>query len=167
MEVEMLASRRHRPQLDCLEGKVLLSHGLADPAVSVHQNVVRHFTLGGKLGGLPWGTGSSGGYRVLSFLVQGRTGSMGKVGGSVDLANNFVPTGKLPDLSDGSLILANRKGSVSVAIQPSETNRYTFKILAGSGAYISAFGSGTLTIKASPNPSSLDFIIRLHTTPSR
>jgi hypothetical protein len=164
MEVVMLKAKRYTPYVDCLECKVLLSHGLGDPATSVHQDVVRHVRLGGVLGGLPWGTASSDGYQVLSFLVQGRAGSMAKVSGSVNLADTFVPAGKLPDLSDASLLLANRKGSVNLAIATSKTNRYTFKVVDGSGAYISAFGSGTVTIKASPNPSSLAFVIKLHTT---
>lgn len=163
----MLNVTRYTPRFDCLESKVLLSDGLPRPATAVQQSVVRHFALSGTVGGLPWGTAGDGGYRVVSFLVEGRAGTMGKVSGSFALANTFVPSGKLPDLADSTLLLANRKGGVDLTIQASKANRYTFKVAAGSGAYISAFGSGTVTIKASPNPSSLDFIIKLHSTASK
>jgi hypothetical protein len=160
----MSNSARYTPQFDCLETKVLRSHGSTQHAGLVDQAVVRHFSLGGTLGGLPWGTAEAGGYEVVSFLVLGRAGSMGKVSGSFELANVFVPTGKLPNLTGASLLLANRKGGVDLTFKAFKPNHYDFKIAAGSGAYISAFGSGILTIKASPNPSSLDFVIKLRST---
>ena len=45
MEVPMLKTKRRLPQFDCLEGKVLLSAGMADPAATVHRDASQTIPL--------------------------------------------------------------------------------------------------------------------------
>ena len=94
----MLKTNRHLPQFDSLEGKILLSAGMADPAATRHHETVKPFVMTGSLSGLPNGLpGRCWIYRdVLS--VTGHLASMGTVNGSFSLANPFIPVGKLPDL---------------------------------------------------------------------
>jgi hypothetical protein len=160
MEVPMLKSRRRSLQFDSLEGKVLLSAGMADPAVTVHRHVSKAFTLNGSVHGLPTGSFVSQGLDVSSFLVSGQLGSMGKVGGTFLLSDRLVPHGKLPDLSNSLLILTDKKGSLLLGINPSHTNHYSFAIIGVTTGFISVTGTGSLAI--APNPHSDTLAITLH-----
>lgn len=155
----MRKTRRHTPQFDALEGKVLLSTGIANPAATLHRQPAKRVVLNGTLHGLPSGSTGPQGYSVSSFQVGGHAGSMGNVGGAFDLADGVIPIGRLPDLSNASLILANQKGSVVLMISASQKNHYRFKILGGTGSDARAFGSGSVKISSSHN--SFDFDIKL------
>jgi hypothetical protein len=160
MEVPMLKTRRRSLQFDSLEGKVLLSTAMADPAATVHQAAAKPFVLNGSVQGLPTGSFGSKGLQVSSFLVSGHLGSMGKVSGSFLLSHKLVAHGELPDFSDSLLILTNQKGSLLLGITPSTTHRYSFKIIGVTTNYRSVSGSGTLTV--SPSPTTFNLVIRFH-----
>lgn len=156
----MLKTKRRTLQFDSLEGKVLLSTGMADPAATVKRDVVKPFLLTGTLYGIPSGTTGPEGYNVSTFTVVGHTAAMGNVSGSFNLADTFVPIGKRPDLGNASLTMTNRKGSVQLAIAPSKTDLYHFKITSGTNHYADATGSGTLTI--APTQGTINFVIVVH-----
>jgi hypothetical protein len=160
MEVPMLKTKRRSLQFDSLEGKILLSTGIADPAATVKRDVIKRFLLNGALYGIPTGSTGPEGYNVSSFSVGGHTASMGNVNGSFNLANTFVPIGTRPDLGNASLTLTNGKGSVQLAIAPSKTKLYHFTIISGTNHYAAATGSGTLTI--SPTQGSINFVVMVH-----
>jgi hypothetical protein len=162
MEVPMLKTRRRLPQFDCLEGKVLLSVGMADPATTVHHAAAKRFLLNGSLSGLPGGSPGVNGFTETSFPVAGRLASMGKVSGSFSLANAFIPIGKKPDLNGGSLTLENAKGTIHLAIAQAKKHQYKFTVISGTEGYTKAAGSGTLAI-SSPQ-SALDFVLKFHST---
>lgn len=156
----MTRARRRSLAFDSLEGKILLSTGMADPAATVFQHRRPRFHLNGTLLGLPSGTSGPDGYSVSSFSVGGHVASLGNAGGAFYLSDTFIPIGKLPDLSKASVVLANQNGSVHLTLQASRTHHYLFTIISGTGGYSRASGSGKLTISSSHN--SLDFIIKLH-----
>jgi hypothetical protein len=158
----MLKTRRRLPQFDCLEGKVLLSAGMADPAATVHRDTAKKFLLNGSLSGLPEGSPGIDGFTETSFPVAGHLGSMGKVSGSFRLENAFIPIGKKPDLNGGSLTLENAKGTIHLAIAQAKKHQYKFTVVSGTEDYAKAAGSGTMAI-SSPQ-SALDLVIKLHST---
>ena len=156
----MWKTKRHTPQFDSLEGKVLLSNAVARPAAALHRQAIKRIALNGTLDGLPSGSSGPQGYSVSSFFVSGHTGAMGNVNGTFQLANRVIPIGRWPDLSNARLVLANQKGTVVLKIAPSRRNHYHFKIQGGTGADARAAGSGSLKITSIRN--SFDFIIKLH-----
>ena len=158
----MLKSRRRLPQFDCLEGKVLLSAGMADPAATVHHSAAKRFLLNGSLSGLPEGSPGINGFTETSFPVAGHLASMGKVSGSFSLENAFIPIGKKPDLNGGSLTLENAKGTIHLAITQAKKHQYKFAVISGTKSFAKAAGSGTIAI-SSPQ-SALNLVIRLHST---
>ncbi len=160
----MIRSKRAVLQMECLESKVLLSTGMADPARAVHMSMVRRFDSGGRLEGTPNGVSSPHGYTIATFDVFGNVKSMGPVSGEFLLADSFVPHRKLPNLSNAKLILSGHINSVELqlAASPSHANVYHYKMVAGTGAFQTAFGAGVLTIRATPG--SLNLTIRLHET---
>jgi hypothetical protein len=161
MEVLMLKTKRHLPQFDSLEGKVLLSVGIADPAISTHRDTARRIQLNGSLAGLPNGSPGIAGFSETSFPVAGKLGSMGAVRGSFSLEDTFIPIGKLPNLNGASLALGNSKGSVRLAITQAK-HAYKFTVVSGTEAYASTSGSGTIAI--SPTQDALNLVIKLHST---
>jgi hypothetical protein len=156
----MSKTARRALGFDSLEGKVLLSTGMADPARAVHVAKVQRFLLNGALFGLPYGTIQQTGFAVSSFSVVGKAQSMGKVSGSFSLANPFIAQGKLPDLSGAKLTLSNQRGSVQLTMASSPSHRYIFVVTSGTGSYTSLYGSGTAVI--SFNRKMIDFEVRLH-----
>ncbi len=156
----MLKTKRRTLQFDSLEGKILLSTGIADPAATVHRQVAKRFLLNGALYGIPSGTTGPEGLHVSTFSVAGHTVSMGNVSGSFTLANTFVPIGKRPDLGNATLTLTSLKGSVQLAIATSKTKLYHFTITSGTNHYAAATGSGTL--RMSPMQGSINFVIIAH-----
>jgi hypothetical protein len=162
MEVPMLKTKRRLPQFDCLEGKVLLSAGMADPAATVHRDTAKQFLLNGSLSGLPNGSPGIDGFTETSFPVAGHLASMGKVSGSFSLEDAFIPIGKKADLNGASLILENSKGSVRLVIAQAKKHQYKFTVVSGTEDFAKASGSGTMAI-SSPQ-SALDLVIKLHST---
>ena len=155
----MARTRQHALEFDALEGKILLSTGMADPAASVYQQKALPFHLNGKLQGFLSGSAGPEGFVVSSFTLQGHTASMGTVQGAFFLKNSFIPAGKLPNLSKASLYLVNPSGSVSIALDATGSHRYKFTIMSGTGKYTFAAGHGKVMISASHN--SPEFIITL------
>jgi hypothetical protein len=156
----MLKTKRRTLQFDSLEGKVLLSTGMADPAVTVKRDIVKRFLLNGSLAGLPIGSTGPAGLSMTTFSAAGHVASMGNVNGTFNLADTFVPIGKRPNLSNATLMLTNSKGSVQLMIAASKTSVYHYTITAGTDHYASATGSGTLMI--APAQGSINFVIALH-----
>ena len=160
----MLKTRRRSLQFDSLEGKVLLSIAVADPAATVHRSTAKPFVLNGSVQGLPTGSFVSKGLEVATFPVSGHLGSMGKVSGSFLLSDKLVTRGALPDLTNSLLVLTNRTGSLLLGIKPSGGHRYGFQIIGVTNNYISASGSGFLTI--APSPTTFNLVITFHSARS-
>ena len=147
----MARTRRHSLQFDSLEGKVLLSTGMADPAAVVHQAEGTSFPSERQDCRIPSGSAVPNGYIVSSFPINGHLASMGNVHGAFFLKYSFIPIRKLPDLSKSSLLLVNQYGSVNIALNATGSHHYKFTIMSGSGAYTFASGGGKLTISATHN----------------
>jgi hypothetical protein len=147
-EVAMSRNTRRTPTFDAMEGRVLLSSGLRDPAAQVHRSefIVGHFKLNGTVVGIPFGTIGQDGIVVSSFPLSGRVKSMGKVTGSLLLTDPIISPGQQPDLGNATLTLSNARGTVQIKTAESPSNRHIFIVTAGSGAYASAYGSGTAVI---------------------
>jgi hypothetical protein len=150
-EVAMSRTTRRTPTFDAMEGRVLLSSGMKDPAAQVHRSEFNlgHFKLNGTLVGIPFGTISQNGIVVSSFPLSGRAKSMGKVTGSLLLTDPVISPGQQPDLSNATLTLSNARGSVQIKTAESPSNRHVFIVTAGSGAYASVYGSGMAVIRYS------------------
>jgi hypothetical protein len=149
---------------DALEDMIVLSQGLTDPAISIHQVLVQQLRLDGTLVGLPLGSPHQGGYSVSTFLVEGHAGWMRRVTGFINLSDSFIPAGKQPDLNSATLTLANREGSVTLAIKAWKKNLFHFSVVSGSNDYTGVSGSGELAVLSGSNRGSMDFLIRLRTT---
>jgi hypothetical protein len=162
MEVSMTKTTRRILAFDSLEGKILLSTGMADPATTVHMAKVKHFLLTGTLKGIPYGSIQQDGIQVSSFSLTGTAQSMGKVNGSLGLADPIIAPGKKPDLSNATLTLSNARGSVQLKMAASPSTRYIFVLTSGSGSYASAFGSGTAVISYSPRMH--EYLVKLHSS---
>ncbi len=160
----MLKTTRRLLQFDALEGVLLLSHGLADPAVTVHQDFVEPLHLNGALVGLPLGSAHQGNYTVSTFLVEGHAGSMRRVTGLFDLADPLIAPGKQPNLNDATLTLANKQGSIVLAIKYWKKNLYHFSVASAANVYAGAVASGEIAVLSTSDRNSMDFIIRLRTT---
>ncbi len=156
----MASSRRRTLGFDCLEGKLLLSTGMADPAAIVHQAKANRFHLNGTLRGIPSGTAVPNGFIVSSFVLSGNVASMGNIEGAFFLKHSFIPSGKLPDLSKATLVLLNQKGRVNIALDATGSHHYKFTIMSGSGDYTFASGTGNLTVSGSHK--SPYFTIKMH-----
>jgi hypothetical protein len=144
----MSRNPRRIPTFDAMEGRVLLSSGPRDPAAQVHRSEVSaaHFKLNGTLVGIPFGTVGPDGIVVSSFPLSGRVKSMKRVTGSLSLTDRLISPGRQPDLSNATLTLSNARGTVQIKTAESPSNRHVFIVTAGSGAYASAYGSGTAVI---------------------
>jgi hypothetical protein len=147
-EVAMSRTTRRTLTFDAMEGRVLLSTGMADPAAAVHRDKaqISHVMLNGTLVGIPFGTVGPSGITVTSFNLTGKAKSMGKVSASLALNDTLIAPGGPPKLSNATLTLSNAKGSVQIKMAASPSNRYVFIVTAGSGNFASAYGSGTAVI---------------------
>jgi hypothetical protein len=137
----MSKTTRRTLSFDSLEGKVLLSTGMADPAATVARATARGLFLKGVLTGVSSPTGVA----VNTFKVKGNAGSMGRVKGSLALAIPLAP-GRVPKLGGAILTLANRQGHVQLTIGRSSNVYYNYVITSGSGSFASASGSGIITV---------------------
>ena len=158
----MTKTARRTLAFDSLEGKILLSTGMADPAATVHKAMFKRFLLNGTLQGIPYGSIHQGGIEVSSFSLTGTARSMGKVAGSLGLADPLIAPGKKPNLSNATLTLSNSRGSVQLKMAASPSNRYIFVLTSGSGNYASEFGSGTAVI--SFNQRMHEYLVKLHSS---
>lgn len=141
---------------DAMEGRVLLSGGMGHPAALAHpaaimqrhrtKAAVSHILLNGTLVGIPFGTVTRDGIVVSSFPVKGKVLTMGRVAGSLLLTDTIIAPGRKPDLSNATLNLSNPRGGVQLKTAAAPGNRYIFIVTGGSGAYASAYGSGTAVI---------------------
>ncbi len=154
--------RTRRPAFESLEGKILLSTGMADPALAVHRAKVQRFSLNGTLKGIPFGTIQQAGIFVTAFFVTGSPRSMGKVSGSLNLADPLLSPGKMPNLSNATLTMSNARGSVQLRMAASPSRRYVFVVTSGSGGFESAFGSGTAVV--SYNRRMHEYLVALHSS---
>jgi hypothetical protein len=159
MEVSMTKTTRRTLQFESLEGKTLLSSGMANPAAAVHQYRTPRLQLNGTLYGIPSGSSGPEGYVVSSFPISGHIASMGNVTGSLYLTYNIVGKGQMPNLSSASLVLANQAGSVDISLNAFGSSQHKYTIMSGSGIYTYASGKGTLTL--SPGHHSHNYVIKL------
>lgn len=174
----MFRTNRLQPEFDSLESLSLLSTGVAAVSSPAQRDTLHGYRLelSGTLHGnktvlildarvpLPADSQVLGG--TLSYFdTSGRITALGKVSGSfgVNNATNAAP-GQLPNLSNLTLDLSNHEGSVQLTLSPSTTNRYLFRISAGTGLYGAACGSGSLTI--SFRPGSNEYLLRLQAAKS-
>lgn len=160
----MSKPKRHRPQFDLLEEKVLLSTVAISPTASKHHKSIKPFALTGSFSGLPNGSTGVAGYTESSFPVSGHVASMGAVDGSLNLADPFIPIGKLPNLAGSSVVLESSKGAIDLAVTKSKNHKYKFKVISGTAKYALATGSGTMTI--SSIQSNLNLVFKLQSTHS-
>jgi hypothetical protein len=160
MEVPMSNNKRRALGFESLEGKLLLSSGMADPAAVVFRHRTMRFVLNGAISGIPSGMSGPSGYVISSFPVSGHLTSMGNVSGAFYLKNTFVQFGKMPDLSKSSLVLSSPKGTVGIALNASGSHHYKFRVMWGTGTYTYASGVGSMMISANRN--SLAFLIKVH-----
>ena len=161
----MLKTKRRLLQFDSLEGKVLLSAGMTNPATTEHHDTVKPFVMTGLLSGLPNGSPGVAGYTETSFPVAGHLASMGRVNGSFSLADPFIPIGKLPDLAGASLTLENSKGTIQLAIAQAKKHKYKFTVVSGTDSYAKASGSGTMAI--SSIQSNLNLVVKMQSTATK
>ena len=157
----MLKSKRRALAFESLEGKLLLSSGMADPAAAVFRQKTIRFVLNGAISGIPSGDAGPSGYVISSFPISGHVASMGNVTGGFYLKNTFVAYRKVPNLSKAALVLSNQKGSIGIALNATASHHYKFKVMWGTGTYTYASGTGNLTISAKNN--SLAFLIKMQT----
>jgi hypothetical protein len=144
----MRRSYRLLPTLDCLEDKVLLSVGHHDPAAMVHKVHLRRINTGGFLRGSFVGNVTLQGVTITAFDVVGRVGVLGRVRGSFNLADNFIPIGGRLDLSGSTLTLAGAQGAIELELESSYTGIYTYKVVGGSGRFADTESTGVLGIRA-------------------
>jgi hypothetical protein len=139
-------SKRQSPQLETLEGKLLLS--TAHAAVAKHTPAatpVAPFTLNGSLQvpSLSVVTFTQNGENMGSFKVHGKLGTMGQVTGTFVAILDSTST----YMSSGGLVLNGRHGTVTLAMSsdPKDTTSYDFHVFSGTGAYATASGAGKMS----------------------
>ena len=92
----MARTRRHALEFDSLEGKLLLSTGMADPAATVHQQKAIRFHLNGMLSRTPIRHSRPNGFIDSSFPLNGHVASMGTVEGAFFLKYSYSPVENCP-----------------------------------------------------------------------
>jgi hypothetical protein len=152
----MSQRRRQSPQLETLEGKLMLS--TAHPAAAklaasklAAATPAPQFTLAGTLQ-VPTSsivTFTQNGENMGSFKVRGKLGTMGQVTGTfvaiLDSTSQYM--------SAGGLVLKGRTGSVTLAMSsdPNDSTSYDFNIFSGTGAFATASGSGKMSTQGVAN----------------
>ena len=135
--------RRRAPQLEPLEGKVLLSTTRAAARMAAAAVAAQPFSI---LGTLKMPTASVvtftlSGQNMGSFKLSGKLGTMGQVNGKfvalLDANNN---------MTSGVLVLSNRKGTVTLAMSndPGDQTAYAYQVASGTGAFAAATGTGKM-----------------------
>jgi hypothetical protein len=157
----MLRKTRRALGFESLEGKLLLSRGHAVPAAAVHFSAVSHLSITGVLNGLPLPTNSGG--QVAAFTASGQLGNMLKVNATFELADPFT-YGQSPNLSDATVTLTDRRGTVDLLIAPSKTSTYDYVITGSTRYWSGVTGSGILKVHFSQRLFGLVQVV-LHTLP--
>ena len=150
----MTRTTRRTLGFESVEGRVLLSVGMQQHHAFRHTHAMvhrasaqlSHVMLNGVLMGIPYGTAGQGGITVSTFNLTGRTRSLNKVSASLELNDNVIAPGQQPNLSNATLTLWNRRGSVQLKTAASPSNRYIFIVTTGTGTYANAYGSGAAAI---------------------
>src|SRR5690242_753205 len=155
---------------DAMEGRVLLSDGMGHPAAHAHRAAivqvhrakaaVSPILLKGTLVGIPFGTVTRDGIAVSSFPLKGKVPTMGRVTGSLLLTDTIIAPGRKPDLSNATLNISSRRGGVQLKTAAAPGNRYVFIVTGGSGAYASAYGSGTAVISYNQRMHEYQIVLR-------
>ncbi len=155
---------------DAMEGRVLLSGGPGHAGAHAHRAAivqahraraaVSHILLNGVVVGIPFGTVTQDGIVVSSFPVKGRVTTMGRVTGSLLLTDPIIAPGRKPDLSNATLNLGNPRGGVQLKTAAAPGTRYIFIVTGGSGAYASAYGSGTAVISYNQRMHEYQIVLR-------
>ncbi len=135
--------RRGAPQVEPLEGKVLLSTARAAALARAAEVAAQPFSIAGtlKMPTTSVATFTLNGQNMGTFKLSGKLGSMGQVNGKfvalLDANNN---------MTTGLLVLSNRKGSVNLAMtnDPADETAYDFTVASGTGAFAAAAGSGKM-----------------------
>jgi hypothetical protein len=146
----MNRKNRKAPQLEPLEGKLLLSttHAVTRQA-QVH--VAPAFTLAGtlRMPASSVATFVQGTQTYGTFQLNGKIGTVGQVTGTfvapIDASNNMT--------GPGVILCKNRRGSVNLTISTDATDNtsYDFTIKAGTGAFAAATGTGKMATKGVTN----------------
>ncbi len=154
----MSRNRRNTPQLESLEGKMLLA-AAAHPALAAREAAAAAaaaaahgpFTLNGSLQvpTLSVVTFTQNGQNMGSFKVSGAAGTMGRVTGTfvalLDSTNQYM--------SQGAMVVNGRHGTVTLSMtsDPKDPTSYDFTIASGTGAYTGATGSGKMATSGVSN----------------
>jgi hypothetical protein len=146
----MNRKNRKAPQLEPLEGKLLLStvHAVSHPA-QVH--VAPAFSLAGtlRMPASSVATFVQGGNTYGTFQLNGKLGTVGQVTGTfvapIDANNNMT--------GQGVILFKNRRGSVYVTVltDAADNTSYDFTVKTGTGAFAAASGSGLMSTKGVTN----------------
>jgi hypothetical protein len=167
----MTRATRRTLAFDAMEGRLLLSTGMGHPAARPHAaaevrrakiQATTHIKLNGTLVGIPFGTVTQDGIVVTSFPLKGKAQMMGKVTATLGLTDMVIAPGKQPNLSNATLTLTNKRGSVQLKTASSPGTRYIFIVTGGSGNYASVYGSGTAVI--SYNRRMHEYQVALHSS---
>ena len=157
---------------DAMEDRVVLSGGAGHAAAAAHVHRpaipqahrakvgVSHILLKGVVAGIPLGAVSQGGIAVSSFPLKGKLLSMGRVTGSLVLTDPIIAPGRQPDLSNATLSFSGRRGSLQLKTAAAPGTRYIFIVTGGSGAYASAYGSGTAVISYNQRMHEYQIVLR-------
>jgi hypothetical protein len=140
----MTRRRRGALQVEPLEGKVLLSTAAARAHAVAKHVAPLPFSIAGTLQ-MPTNSVATfqlSGQNMGTFKVRGKLGTMGQVTGTfvaaLDANNNMIA---------GQLVLtAGRKGSVTLNMtnHPTDQTAYAYTVIAGTGAFASATGTGKM-----------------------
>lgn len=151
----MTRTVRRTPTFDAMEGRLLLSAGRPHAPHHPHRAAmfhraeaqVTHIMLNGVVSGIPNGTVGQDGIHVSAFPMTGKVRTLNHVSASLALTDTVIAPGHQPDLSNATLTLADRKGSVQIKTAAGPSNRYIFIVTGGTGPFASAYGSGILAIR--------------------
>ncbi len=154
--------RRGAPQVEPLEGKVLLSTARAAALALAAEVAAQPFSIAGTLK-MPTNsvaTFTLNGQSMGTFKVSGKLGSMGQVNGKfvalLDANNN---------MTSGIFVLTGRKGTVNLAMSndPLDQTAYDFTVSSGTRAYASATGAGKIaTSGVASNGRIMTFAVTMH-----
>jgi hypothetical protein len=146
----MNRKNRKAPQLEPLEGKLLLSTmNVVSRQVQAH--VAPAFSLAGtlRMPASSVATFTQGTQTYGTFQLNGKLASVGQVTGTfvapIDASNNMT--------GQGVLLFKNRRGTVNLTIltDAADNTTYDFTVKSGTGAFAAATGSGKMSTKGVTN----------------
>jgi hypothetical protein len=158
--------RRRSPQLEPLEGKLLLSGAKAAAAAAKQAEIATAdgaFSIAGTLR-MPVSsiaTFQISGQHLGTYTLSGKLASTGQVSGRffalLDSTNTYM--------SAGEMGLSNKHGSVLIALTSDKTNdnTYDFTIKSGTGTFAGATGTGKMTTSVvSANGKTMSFVLTMN-----